>query len=50
MNGGGTLYARFDAEEASAALRAGSRALRLGPRVLRNEIAAVAALCALQAL
>jgi len=32
------------AEEASAALRAGYRALRLGPRVLRTETAAVAAL------
>ena len=33
-------------EEASAALRAGYRALRLGPRVLRTETAAVAALSA----
>ncbi|MGH8568997.1 MAG: 16S rRNA (uracil(1498)-N(3))-methyltransferase, partial [Gammaproteobacteria bacterium] len=40
----------FAAEEASAALRAGYRALRLGPRVLRTETAAVAALSALQAL
>ena len=40
----------FTAEEASAAERAGYRALRLGPRVLRTETAAVAALSALQAL
>ncbi|MDQ3775890.1 MAG: 16S rRNA (uracil(1498)-N(3))-methyltransferase [Pseudomonadota bacterium] len=40
----------FAAEEATAAERAGYRALRLGPRVLRTETAAVAALCALQAL
>ena len=40
----------FAAEEASAAERAGYRALRLGPRVLRTETAAVAALCALQTL
>ena len=40
----------FAAEEASAAERAGYRALRLGPRVLRTETAAVAALSALQAL
>jgi 16S rRNA (uracil1498-N3)-methyltransferase len=40
----------FAAEEASAALRAGYRALRLGPRVLRTETAAVAALGALQTL
>jgi 16S rRNA (uracil1498-N3)-methyltransferase len=40
----------FAAEEASAAEQAGYRALRLGPRVLRTETAAVAALSALQAL
>ncbi|MCA1852205.1 MAG: 16S rRNA (uracil(1498)-N(3))-methyltransferase [Beggiatoa sp.] len=40
----------FAEEEASAAERAGYRALRLGPRVLRTETAAVAALSALQAL
>ena len=40
----------FAAEEASAAERAGYQALRLGPRVLRTETAAVAALCALQTL
>jgi 16S rRNA (uracil1498-N3)-methyltransferase len=40
----------FAAEEASAALRAGYQALRLGPRILRTETAALAALCALQAL
>lgn len=40
----------FAEEEASAALRAGYRALRLGPRILRTETVAVAALCALQAL
>jgi 16S rRNA (uracil1498-N3)-methyltransferase len=40
----------FAEEEASAALQAGYRALRLGPRVLRTETAAVAALSALQAL
>jgi 16S rRNA (uracil1498-N3)-methyltransferase len=40
----------FSAEEASVALRAGYRALRLGPRVLRSETPAVAALSALQAL
>ena len=37
-------------EEASAAQRAGYRPLRLGPRVLRTETAAVSALSALQAL
>ncbi|MGH8563828.1 MAG: 16S rRNA (uracil(1498)-N(3))-methyltransferase [Gammaproteobacteria bacterium] len=37
-------------EEASAAGRAGYRALRLGPRLLRTETAAVAALSALQAV
>ena len=36
------------AEEARAAERAGYRALRLGPRVLRTETVAVAALWALQ--
>jgi len=40
----------FAAEEASAAQRAGYRPLRLGPRVLRTETAAVSALSALQAL
>ncbi len=40
----------FAQEEASAALRAGYRPLRLGPRVLRTETAAVAAMSALQAL
>lgn len=40
----------FAEDEASAAERAGYRALRLGPRVLRTETAAVAALSALQAL
>ncbi|MGQ0592029.1 MAG: 16S rRNA (uracil(1498)-N(3))-methyltransferase [Gammaproteobacteria bacterium] len=40
----------FAEEEASAAERAGYRALRLGPRVLRTETAAVAALSALQTL
>jgi 16S rRNA (uracil1498-N3)-methyltransferase len=40
----------FAGDEVAVALRAGYRALRLGPRVLRTETAAVAALGALQAL
>jgi len=40
----------FDAAEASAALNAGFRACRLGPRVLRTETAGLAALAALQSL
>ncbi len=40
----------FAEDEAEAALRAGYRPLRLGPRVLRTETAAVAALSALQVL
>ncbi|MET0279762.1 MAG: 16S rRNA (uracil(1498)-N(3))-methyltransferase [Steroidobacteraceae bacterium] len=38
----------FDAEEVQAAQRAGFRACRLGPRVLRTETAGLAALAALQ--
>jgi 16S rRNA (uracil1498-N3)-methyltransferase len=37
-------------EESAAALRAGFRAVRLGPRILRTETAALAALSALNAL
>lgn len=40
----------FDPIERDAALRAGWRAVRLGPRVLRTETAALAALAAMQAL
>lgn len=39
----------FDSVEREAALRAGFRSLRLGPRILRTETAALAALAALQA-
>jgi len=40
----------FDAGELAAAKRAGLTAVSLGPRVLKAETAAVAALSALQAL
>jgi len=40
----------FDPEETAAALAAGFRACRLGPRVLRTETAGLAALAALQTL
>jgi 16S rRNA (uracil1498-N3)-methyltransferase len=40
----------FDAAETAAALKAGFRACRLGPRVLRTETAGLAALAALQSL
>ncbi len=40
----------FDPVERAAALRAGFQPLRLGPRVLRTETAALAALAAMQAL
>jgi 16S rRNA (uracil1498-N3)-methyltransferase len=40
----------FTPEEAAAAKRGGFRPVRLGPRVLRTETAAVAALAAMQAL
>jgi len=40
----------FAPEEERAARQAGFRPLRLGPRVLRTETAAVAALAAMQAL
>lgn len=39
----------FDAEEAAAAARLGFQGLRLGPRVLRTETAALAAIATLQA-
>ena len=40
----------FDARESALAHAAGFRALRLGPRILRTETAALAAIAALQAL
>jgi 16S rRNA (uracil1498-N3)-methyltransferase len=40
----------FSPEEARAAEKAGFLPVRLGPRVLRTETAAVAALAAMQAL
>jgi 16S rRNA (uracil1498-N3)-methyltransferase len=40
----------FAQDEHEAAGRAGFRAVKLGPRVLRTETAAVAALAAMQAL
>jgi 16S rRNA (uracil1498-N3)-methyltransferase len=40
----------FTAAEAEDAVRAGFQPLRLGPRVLRTETAAVALLAAMQAL
>ncbi len=40
----------FDPAERTAAVRAGWQAVRLGPRVLRTETAALAALAAMQAL
>jgi 16S rRNA (uracil1498-N3)-methyltransferase len=40
----------FEPEEEQMAALAGFRACRLGPRVLRSETAALAALAALQAL
>ena len=40
----------FDPQEISAAKQAGFQAVRLGPRVLRTETAALAALAAMQAL
>jgi 16S rRNA (uracil1498-N3)-methyltransferase len=40
--------ARFDDSEIAAAMRFGYRGFRLGPRTLRTETAAVAALCALR--
>lgn len=40
----------FDPVERDAAIRAGFRRIRLGPRVLRTETAALAALAAMQAL
>ena len=40
----------LDPQEISAAREAGFQAVRLGPRVLRTETAALAALAAMQAL
>jgi 16S rRNA (uracil1498-N3)-methyltransferase len=40
----------FDGQEVEDALRAGLAPVRLGPRVLRTETAALAALAAMQAL